>query len=324
MRKLLLVFFCFVAKNLWAQQPRLVLPIGHTNTVNYAAFSPNGKYIVTASDDKTAKIWDVQTGKLLSDLKGHTGEVKTATFSPDSKQVLTAAFDSTIRIWDAGNGKCLQLLKGNSKYTYSAFYSPDGKFIVTASLLGTPVIWNIATGEIVTRLYGHRGIESSVGERGEYFACYSPNGKYIVTASGDKTLKIWSKGGFSLFTLEGHTAKVIKAHFTADSKYIISIDGIGDTKIWDTEKGKLTQALAGSFRDFVFDSSMKHMLASPLGAEPVIFDNTASKVDLILAGHRYVNSVSYSPDEKLIVTASGDNTATIWKAKDGKMLFDLR
>src|ERR1700741_1922847 len=75
----------------FAQQPKLMLPIGHTDAVRYAQFSPDGKRVVTASLDKTAKIWDVESGALLADLKGHTDVVNYVAFSPDGKKIITVS-----------------------------------------------------------------------------------------------------------------------------------------------------------------------------------------------------------------------------------------
>jgi WD40 repeat protein len=70
-----------------------------------AAFSPDGKKIITASWDKTARIWDATTGKELQALEGHTSSVFSAAFSPDGKKIVTASGDKTARIWDATTGK---------------------------------------------------------------------------------------------------------------------------------------------------------------------------------------------------------------------------
>ena len=78
--------------------------IGHTRIVNSVNFSPDGNFIVTASFDSTARIWDAHAGILLHTLAGHTGEILSAKFSPNGHTIVTASGDHTARIWDAHTG----------------------------------------------------------------------------------------------------------------------------------------------------------------------------------------------------------------------------
>ena len=123
-----------------------------------AAFSPDGKRIVTASQDKTARIWDAATGKPIGEpLKGHEDAVMSAAFSPDGKRIVTASQDKTARIWDAATGKPIgEPLKGHEDAVMSAAFSPDGKRIVTASQDKTARIWDAETGKPIGEpLKGH-------------------------------------------------------------------------------------------------------------------------------------------------------------------------
>jgi len=103
---------------------------GHTNNVNYITFSPDEKYILTASEDKTAKTWDAATGKLILDLKGHTDGVKFAKFSPDGKSILTSSNDNTNKLWDAKTGALLYTFFSVNKSDYF-FQLPQGYYYCT-------------------------------------------------------------------------------------------------------------------------------------------------------------------------------------------------
>jgi WD40 repeat protein len=135
---------------------------GHAGEVNRVAFSSDGKRIATASSDKTARIWDVGSGSLLTLLQdepkkaptlavlsGHSDAVNDAEFSPDGKQVVTAGSDQTARVWDAQNGSMLQVLTGHVGVVNRARFSPDGKSVVTASDAGTAIVYITDLNELL-------------------------------------------------------------------------------------------------------------------------------------------------------------------------------
>src|SRR5450432_3481313 len=130
---LLLPFLAFSFCKINAQKAKLMLPIGHTGPVQYAIFSPDGKRVVTASHDKTAKIWDVSSGNLLANLTGHSNFVYAAAFSPNGSKIVTASFDGLAKIWNANTGEWLFDLKAHTAEVWSAEFSKDGKKIITAS-----------------------------------------------------------------------------------------------------------------------------------------------------------------------------------------------
>ena len=156
---------------------------GHNARVWSASYSPDGRKIVSASDDKTIKIWDANMEKCLQTLTGHTSWVVSASFSPNGAKVVSASNDKTIKIWDANTGKCLKTLTGHNSYVRSASYSPDGTKIVSASVDYTIKIWDANTGTCLQTLTGHTSSVMS--------ASFSIDGTKIVSASADKTLKIW-------------------------------------------------------------------------------------------------------------------------------------
>ena len=106
-----------------------------------AAFSPDGKMIVTASEDGTARIWDAESGRVLRALE-HKDVVYAAAFSPDGKKIVTASRDKTARIWDAESGRVLRALE-HTNVVYAATFSPDGKKIITGIQDGTALIWTL-------------------------------------------------------------------------------------------------------------------------------------------------------------------------------------
>ena len=108
-------------------------PMLHQGMVRAPSFSPDGRRIVTASEDKTARVWDAESGKPVGKPMLHQGVVRAASFSPDGRPIVTASFDKTARVWDAESGKPVGESMLHQDVVEAASFSPDGRRIVTAS-----------------------------------------------------------------------------------------------------------------------------------------------------------------------------------------------
>ena len=158
-----------------------------------AAFSPDGQLIVSASDDKTLRLWDARTGSAIGQpLRGHDGRVWSVAFSPDGQRIVSASDDKTLRLWDARTGSAIgQRLRGHDGSVNSVAFSPDGQRIVSASVDNTLRLWDARTGSVIGQLL--RGHEGSVRDENSLRSvAFSPDGQRIVAASDDKTLRLWT------------------------------------------------------------------------------------------------------------------------------------
>jgi len=312
---------------------------GHTTWIDTAVFSLDGKRIVTASRDNTAKIWDAKTGKELTTLKGHIWPLTSAVFSSDGKQVLTASRDRTAKIWDVQTGREIITLEGHPHWVVAAVFSPDGKRVLTASYDKTAKIWDAQTGKELTTLKGHAGNVNS--------AAFSPDGKHIVTASHDKTAKIWdAQTGRGLITLKGHSGSVSTAVFSPDGKQLMtsSLSLNGDVKIWDVQTGQEIMTLEGRFA--VFSPDGKRIVTADIrgknanvrsnllsrsagdirGRSPLamIWDaQTGREIATLKGHHSTVNFAAFSSDGKQFVTVA-DSTLKIWDTESGSEITTLK
>ena len=247
---------------------------GHTHVLFSAVFSPDGKQIVTASADQTARIWDVHSGKEvenrenfaasilfgdqgakvhairnptkeLKKLEGHTLFLTSATFSPDGKKIVTSSADQTARIWDADSGMELQKLEGHSLVVSSAVFSPDGKTIATAGYDQTVRIWDVDSGRELQKFEAEY-IVSKVA--------FSPDGKKFVMAGGGHFARIWDIGsGKELQQLKKDTL-VKSAVFSPNGKRIATVLDDQTVQIWDAYSGKELHKLIGH-SDGVIDAA---------------------------------------------------------------------
>ena len=299
---------------------------GHTNNVTSASFSPDGKKIVSASWDKTIRIWDVETGKQIGvATENHTSFVSYATFSPDGKKIISASDDRTIRIWDAETGEQIgEPLEGHTDFINSASFSPDGKKIVSAADDRTIRIWDAETGEQIGEpLEGHTDIINSVS--------FNPDGKKIISASDDRTIRIWdAETGEQIGEpLEGHTDFINSASFSPDGKKFVSAADDRTIRIWNAETGEQIGEPLKGHTDFInsvsFSPDGKKIVSASKDETIRIWDvKTGKPMGKPLEGHtNNVTSVSFSPDGKKIVSASKDETIRIWDIKPKKPIGKL-
>lgn len=152
-----------------------------------ACFSPDGKFIVSASADDSLQVRQANGQGEPLVLRGHVGDVRSARYSPDGRHIVSASDDTSVRVWSADGREEALVFKGHTDLVYDASYSPDGSHIVSASADGTVRVWRAdgRAGPLV--LTGHADHVVS--------AAYSPDGTHIVSSSRDGTVRIWPAHG---------------------------------------------------------------------------------------------------------------------------------
>jgi WD40 repeat protein/serine/threonine protein kinase len=305
-----------VFQDIRAADAELAVLSGHGNPLLSAAYSPDGTRIVTASYDKTARIWDARTGAQLAVLLGHSDALYSAAYSPDGARILTASADKTARIWDARTGAQLAVLSNHGDIVESAAYSPDGMRIVTASADKTARIWDARTGAQLAVLSGH-------GDR-LYFAAYSPDGTRVVTASRDKTARIWdARLGKQLAVLSGHDDRVNSAAYSPDGTQVVTASTDKTARIWDARLGKQLAVLSGHgdrVNAAAYSPDGTRIITVSADKTARIWDGRSGKQLAVLSGHGdVVESAAYSFDGTRIVTASQDKTARIWDVRETQL-----
>jgi WD40 repeat protein len=309
-----------VALNGWRFPPPMAIYQGHANWVTSARFSADGERLVTASGDKTARLWETRSGKLIGILEGHQNAVNTAEFSPDGRHIVTASVDGTARVWDAQTGKVLANLDGHHITVHTAEFSSDGKRVLIASVDGTAQVWDVQSGKVLVTLKGHAG--------DVYTAKFSPDGRRIVTASSDKDARVWdAQSGQTLAILKGHENTVGMAQFSPDGTRIVTASWDRTSRVWAAENGKPLVTLKGHtnhVESAQFSPDGKWIVTASNDTTARLWDAQTGRERVALNGHAgWVHSAWFSANGDRIVTASSDSTARIWDAATGQPLFDL-
>jgi WD40 repeat protein len=266
-----------------------------SNSFTSAVFSPKGNYILTASTDKTAILWNIKGGMIKT--FRHTDDVNSAVFSPDGTRILTASKDKTAKLWDL-EGNPIADFTNHIDYVRKAIFSPDGKYILTSSYDNTAKLWKPDGTFSIGFQKEHEYVTS---------ATFSPIGTHILTISKDystkkintnasnecSTAKLWEIDGTFLMEYK-NIGCIESAIFSPDGKKILTTSWIGKRSVYPNSKGD-------NFR--LWDLKEKLLAENKNQGE--------------------INDIIFSPKGNFILTVSNYKIAYLWNL-EGKLLTEYK
>ena len=188
---------------------------GHTAPVRSVSFSNDGKHLITASDDKTAKIWSLPSRKFDCSLVGHSNWVRSAKFSKDATYAVTGGDDKLVKLWDTATHRSLHTFHEHNDIVNSVEFHPDGKCVASGSADGTIKLWDTRSHLLLQHYKAHDAAVTSIS--------LHPTGYYMISTSKDSNIKLWDlREGRTIFTMQGHSGSVNTATFSADGHFFAS------------------------------------------------------------------------------------------------------
>ncbi len=220
----------------------------HTNWVLSVAFSPitpnsiikgrGGGILASASGDKTIKLWNINTGKVIRTLWGHEAVVRSIAFTADGQILASGSEDGTIRLWEVNRGETWKILRGHQAEVWSIALNPSGQILASASFDQTVKLWDTRTGECLKTLNGH---ESWV-----WATAFSPDNKTLVSTSVDQTIRIWDiNSGECQRILRDEMGHSQLIACSPDGQAIASYDQNHNIKLWNISNGECIKTLKG-------------------------------------------------------------------------------
>ncbi|TAE59102.1 MAG: serine/threonine protein kinase [Nostocales cyanobacterium] len=248
---------------------------GHEGKVNKLVITPNGKILVSGSDDKTIKVWNLDTGKVIHTLIGHGDAVHDLAISQDGKTLISASDDKTLKVWNLETGELIRNLIGHSEWVRAVAISPDGKTIASGSFDKTIKIWHLDQEQPIDSLTPNYQTVTSL--------VFSPDGKILASASRDRTIKLWdinTKQEIYNLPLKHNATSLV---FSPDGNFLVSANrdcancelNINyEMKVWNVNSGEET---------FTFSGHNKN-----------------------------INSLAFSADGKTLVSSGDDDQIKVW------------
>ncbi|MBL8161719.1 MAG: hypothetical protein JNJ61_06995, partial [Anaerolineae bacterium] len=305
---------------LWNVQTGQELQRFYQSSSWMATLSPDGRYVVTAGLDGNAVLWDVSSGEELHRFSEFRGGVNWVEFSPDS-QSFAAADNDSISLWDVRSYQLLANLVGHTNKVYVVRFSSDGRYLVSGSVDNTARLWDVTTAEIRQEFIGHT--ECPCG------ASISPDGRYIATGSLDQTARLWdAETGQELKRYIGHTDAIYEIHFSPDGRYLLTPSLDKTVRLWDIASGQEIRRFIGHtapVNQAVFSPDGQYIVTASSDRTARLWDVAAQveprELSTTFTGHdSYYFSAVLSHDNRFVLTGSGDGRLRRWDFQTGKVI----
>jgi len=255
------------------------LMVGHSGPVYAAHFSPCNRFLLSASEDKSARLWSAETGSCLVAYKGHNYPVWDCKFCPLGIYFATASHDRTARIWSTDHIHPLRILAGHLSDVDCVAWHPNCNYLATGSSDKTLRLWDINEGKCVRLFTGHKGTI--------YAAAISADGRHLASAGEDQTIKVWDLAeGKLLKTLEGHTDVVWSLDFSREGSILASGGADSTVRLWDVSRQEASKEVVEGW-----ESPCGLMRTLPAKQTPISLVRFSSR-NILLAGGAFQQAVT--------------------------------
>jgi WD40 repeat protein len=280
-------------------------------------FSPDNKYVLTASENYNARLWDLQ-GNLLVEFKGHSDFVTSLAFSSNGKYLATGSRDGTAYIWDL-QGNLITKFKAYDKSSIESIaFNPDGNYLMT----GLDDSSRNDSDDNIHRIWDLKG--NLIGEfKSHARAVFSPNGKYLATGSSDGNIRLWDLQGNLIAKFQKSKDFIESLIFSPDGKYLITRSELGFPRLWDLQGNMIKELKRDNQWDkqytssgdiLGFDRDGKYLITDLGNSSFGFWDLQGNLIkEFKIHTDDGVTTIAFSPDEKYFVTgSSGGFTVSFW------------
>jgi WD40 repeat protein len=295
---------------------------GYSQAVNSVAFSPDGQYLGSGSQDRSVKIWRMANGTLVSNRTDHTQRVNAVAFSPNGQWFASASDDQTAKLYRTSDWGLERTFTGHTDAVLSVTFSPGSTRLATGSWDQTIRICNVPDGALVFSLaYGSH----------VYCVAFSPDGKTLASGAWDHSIKLWNpERGVLIDTLLGHSAAVLTLAFAPDSRTLASGSWYPEyaIKLWAPPSYRASALQPPIITNH--SRSISELIFTPNGQLISGGDSTARFWDALdgrflraINASASVTTMALSPDGQLLAFPGANHTVQIYRVSDGTLVQTL-
>lgn len=290
--------------------PLLFTLVGHTARVRTVTVTPSGSRAVSASDDHTLKIWNLNRGILEHTLTGHSDWVRGATLVGDGERLVSASDDHTLKVWNLSTGGEEGSIDTYLDWIRVLLTLADGRRIASVSDDRVIKIWNLESAVVEQTLRGHSAEINCIA--------ITPDGRLLISGSDDRTLRIWRLDqDVPVQVLKGHHARITALAVTPDGQHILSVSADEEVLLWTLSRDadplcyKFLQRVGG-IRNLAITPDARLAIAAAEDNDLHIWDLSNGKQTLFEGHSDCVNSVAVTADGRWAISGSDDGTLKVW------------